>query len=145
MSEMVSAIKVHDESFLVTSLIERCPKTMMLRELVQNALEAAKEAPNGRRLVTIDSMDVGMPAPKLCIWNTGPGMDAEKLVTICNIASSHGKQLGLSENFGMGAKVASLPSNQIGMRYRSCRKGIVSEVILCKKKRGLWPTKEERA
>ncbi len=33
----------------------------------------------------------------------------------------------------MGAKVASLPSNQRGMRYRSCKNGRVHEVILCKR------------
>jgi hypothetical protein len=33
----------------------------------------------------------------------------------------------------MGAKVASLPSNKHGMRYRSCKDGRVSEVILCKR------------
>jgi hypothetical protein len=32
----------------------------------------------------------------------------------------------------MGAKVASLPSNQRGIRYRSCKRGRVHEVILCK-------------
>ncbi|MCP6514024.1 hypothetical protein NL469_27790, partial [Klebsiella pneumoniae] len=36
-------------------------------------------------------------------------------------------------NFGMGAKVASLPSNQHGMRYRSCRDGVVHEVVLGKR------------
>lgn len=33
----------------------------------------------------------------------------------------------------MGAKVASLPSNQLGMRYRSCKDGHVHQVILCKR------------
>ena len=33
----------------------------------------------------------------------------------------------------MGAKVASLPSNQRGIRYRSCKRGRVHEVILCKR------------
>jgi hypothetical protein len=33
----------------------------------------------------------------------------------------------------MGAKVASLPSNQRGIRYRSCKLGRVHEVILCKR------------
>ena len=36
-------------------------------------------------------------------------------------------------NFGMGAKVASLPSNTLGMRYRSCRDGVVSQVVLGKR------------
>jgi hypothetical protein len=41
--------------------------------------------------------------------------------------------MSLAGNFGIGAKVASLPSNQLGMRYRSCKNGCVNEVILCKR------------
>jgi hypothetical protein len=128
----VTALEVADEDFLVASLIERCPKTMMVRELMMNALEAAYFAPEGRRLVeisvvTIDGID------KLAIWNTGPGMDASELLKVSNIASSLGKEKSLTGNFGMGAKVASLPSNQRGMRYRSCKNARVHEVILCKR------------
>ena len=32
----VTKLRVGDEDFLVTSMIERCPKSMMLRELVKN-------------------------------------------------------------------------------------------------------------
>jgi hypothetical protein len=34
-------IAKENEDFVVASMIERCPKTMMIRELVMNALEAA--------------------------------------------------------------------------------------------------------
>jgi len=128
----VTALEVLDEEFLVASLIERCPKTAMIRELMMNALEAAQHAPAGRRLVEISSQSID-GVPKLAMWNTGPGMDAAELTRICNIASSIGKQKSLTGNFGMGAKVASLPSNQRGMRYRSCKNGCVHEVILCKR------------
>jgi hypothetical protein len=128
----VTALEVVDEEFLVASLIERCPKTAMIRELMMNALEAAQHAPAGRRLVEISSQPID-GASKLTMWNTGPGMDAAELQHICNIASSIGKQKSLTGNFGMGAKVASLPSNQRGMRYRSCKNGCVHEVILCKR------------
>lgn len=128
----VTALEVVDEAFLVTTLIERCPKTAMIRELMMNALEAARHAPVGRRLVEISAQPID-GALKLTMWNTGPGMDAAELQRICNIASSIGKQKSLTGNFGMGAKVASLPSNQRGMRYRSCKNGRVHEVILCKR------------
>jgi hypothetical protein len=128
----VAALRVADEDFLVASMIERCPKTMMIRELVMNALEAAKQAPLDRRLVEISPVQID-EVTKLAIWNTGPGMDGHELRKICDIASSLGKERSLSGNFGMGAKVASLPSNQRGMRYRSCKAGRVHEVILCKR------------
>ena len=128
----VTALEVVDEPFLIASLIERCPKTAMIRELMMNALEAARHAPEGRRLVEISAQQID-GASKLTMWNTGPGMDAAELHRICNIASSIGKEKSLTGNFGMGAKVASLPSNQRGMRYRSCKNGRVHEVILCKR------------
>ncbi len=128
----VTALEVADEDFLIASLIERCPKAMMVRELMMNALEAAQHAPEGNRLVEISAMPMD-GVDKLVIWNTGPGMDDNELLKICNIASSLGKEKSLTGNFGMGAKVASLPSNQRGMRYRSCKNGRVHEVILCKR------------
>lgn len=128
----VAPLKVGDEDFLVASMIERCPKTMMLRELAMNALEAARHAPEGHRLVEIRPYEDN-GASKLVIWNTGAGMNALELHQMCDIAASIGKEKSLTGNFGMGAKVASLPSNQHGMRYRSCKDGAVSEVILCKR------------
>ena len=128
----VTALEVADEDFLIASLIERCPKSMMIRELMMNALEAAQHAPEGHRFVEISTMPMD-GVDKLVIWNTGPGMDDHELLKICNIASSLGKEKSLTGNFGMGAKVASLPSNQRGMRYRSCKNGRVHEVILCKR------------
>src|SRR5258708_32799306 len=128
----VTPLQVADESFIVASMIERCPKTMMIREPMKNALEAVPSAPDGRRLVEISAVPVD-GVSKLVIWNTGLGMDAKELLAICDIASSLGKEKSLTGNFGMGAKVASLPSNQRGMRYRSCKNGRVHEVILCKR------------
>jgi hypothetical protein len=123
---------VGDEDFLVASMIERCPKVMMLRELLKNALEAASRAEPGSRRVEIAAATVD-GARKLRLWNTGPGMNAEELFRMCDIASSIGKEKGLDRNFGMGAKVASLPSNQHGLRYRSCQGGQVHEVTLGKR------------
>jgi len=131
-SDTLSALRVADEGFLVASLIERCPRTMMLRELVRNAIEAALTAPRGQRRVEIGAVAVAGVA-KLRIWNTGRGMSAGELHRMCDIASSIGKPHGLDGNFGMGAKVAALPSNQHGLRYRSCREGVVHEVILGKR------------
>ncbi len=128
-SPSVSPLHVADEAFLVASTIERCPKTMMLRELVMNALEAAGEAPPGSRNVELRAVRID-GTPKLRIWNTGPGMTAAELHAICDLASSLHKETGLDRNFGMGAKVASLPSNRHGLRYRSCRAGTVSQVML---------------
>jgi hypothetical protein len=128
----VSAIRVDDQAFLVSSTIERCPKVMMIRELSKNAIESAAQAPSDARRVEF-SVTAVHGVPKLTIWNTGPGMDDEELSRMTNLAASIGKQKGLDKNFGMGAKVASLPSNRHGIRYRSCKSGTVHEVILCER------------
>ena len=125
----VTQLRVGDESFLVASMIERCPKLMMLRELVRNALEAAATAPAGARQVRLSAIPIE-GVPKLAIWNTGRGMDAAELFGMCDIAASIRKEHRLDQNFGMGAKVASLPSNRHGLRYRSCHDGVVHEVLL---------------
>lgn len=131
----VDPLTIRDIDFTVARQIEQCPKTMMLRELVMNALEAAAKAAPDTRKVIIKAKRLPQiaDADKLAIWNTGPGMTSEDLDHICDLAASLGKEMALEGNFGMGAKVASLPSNHLGMRYRSCRDGVVSQVILGKR------------
>jgi tetratricopeptide (TPR) repeat protein len=127
--KILAPLRVNNEPFLVASTIDRCPKTMMLRELVINAIEAACQAAPQRKRIEIGYQEVA-GAAKLSIWNTGPGMSAVELDRICDIASSLGKDVSLDGNFGMGAKVASLPSNKNGLVIRSCKNGQVSQVIL---------------
>jgi hypothetical protein len=133
--KQITPITIRDIDFTVSRQIEQCPKTMMLRELVMNAIEAAAKAPAGQRVVEIKGKEVAEcgAARKLAIWNTGPGMSSTELDHICDLAASLGKDMALEGNFGMGAKVASLPSNTLGMRYRSCQDGVVSQVILGKR------------
>ncbi len=125
----LTRLQIGDEGFLVSSLIERCPRVMMLRELVRNALEAAETAPDGARTVRIDAVPIN-GVPKLRIRNSGRGMDAAELFTMADLAASIRKTQALDGNFGMGAKVASLPSNRLGLRYRSCQDGIVRAMLL---------------
>jgi hypothetical protein len=129
MSGSVTRLRVDDEAFLVASLIERCPKVMMLRELVQNAIDAAVLAPAGEGRVELFAIE-GDGTRKLAIRNTGPGMDANDLFRMGDLAASLGKVHALDGNFGMGAKVASLTSNRLGLRYRSCRGFRVHEMTL---------------
>jgi hypothetical protein len=128
-SSMIVPLRVANEAFLVSSMIERCPKTMMVRELVVNGVEATAHAAPGHRQVVI-GWRMHEEVRKLLIWNTGPGLNAAELLQITDLASSLRKQNSLDQNFGMGAKVASLPSNRHGLRYRSCVGGRVSEVVM---------------
>lgn len=70
----ITPLTIGDVGFTVSRQIEQCPKTMMLRELVMNAVEAAAKAPDRRRVVDIKGKTVAEcgSARKLTIWNTGP-------------------------------------------------------------------------
>ena len=83
----IAPLRVANEAFLVASMIERCPRTMMMRELVMNALEAAALARPGERSIVIGARP-HEGARKLWIWNTGPGLDAAELLQITDLASS---------------------------------------------------------
>jgi tetratricopeptide (TPR) repeat protein len=125
----ISPLRIANEAFLIASTIERCPRQMMLRELVMNALEAAAQATDAPKSVKIDAVPVD-GTPKLRIWNTGRGLTAAELLQISDLSSSLFKTVALDGNFGMGAKAASLASNKRGLRYRSCRLGQVSQILL---------------
>ena len=122
------ALKISDVAFVVTSQIERAPHWTMFRELTMNALEAASRA-SGEKIVHWTT-GTYKGVRKAVIWNTGPGMDAAELKAATDLACEINKSLGLDENFGVGAKVSSLSNNKHGMRFRSCKVGRVSEVIL---------------
>ena len=122
------AIDIFDVQFMVTSQIDRAPQSTMVRELAMNAVEAAAKA-KGEKIVHWTSAP-WKGTRKAVIWNTGPGMDAAELKAATRLACEIDKKLGLDKNFGVGAKVSSLRNNRVGMRFRSCKAGKVSEVIL---------------
>lgn len=57
-------------------------------------------------------------------------MSEAELRVATNLSSSINKQLALDENFGIGAKVSGLTINPEGIRYRSCKDGVVHEVTI---------------
>ncbi len=122
------ALWIADVSFMVTSQIERAPHWTMIRELTMNAVEAAARA-SGEKIVHWTTAEVD-GVRKAVIYNTGPGMDAGQLKAATDLACTIDKSLGLDRNFGVGAKVSSLGSNRLGLRFRSCKAGRVSEVML---------------
>jgi hypothetical protein len=122
------ALRIADVPFSVTTQIQRAPHWTMIRELTMNAIEAAAKA-TGEKLVQWTTREID-GVRKAVICNTGPGMDARQLKAATDLACRVEKSLGIDENFGVGAKVSSLASNQCGMRFRSCKNGKVSEVIL---------------
>ena len=140
---MVS-LAIANTTGLITREIEQAPADMMARELIQNAIEASKRSKTPKiYCMETDPADFGITyypfdnqpsysKKKLTFWNNGSGMSATELRNAVDLASSIGKIQGLLGNFGIGAKIAALSSNQKGMIWVSCKDSIVSLVFLLK-------------
>ncbi|MGO7910679.1 hypothetical protein ACC702_03755 [Rhizobium ruizarguesonis] len=122
-------LTIEDDRFLINRLIGQAPRSTLVREFFMNAQESAALAPEGHRLVRIFPTTID-DVRKLTFWNTGPGMDATELRIATNLSASIGKKMSLSENFGIGAKVSGLTVSPAGIRYRSCKEGLVHEVTI---------------
>lgn len=122
-------LKIGDGTFLVNRLIQQAPVDTLVREFFKNAEENAALAPEGQRRVEIYPVDVD-GVRKLAFWNTGIGMDEGDLRLATDISSSVNKTMSLDGNFGIGAKVSGLTMSPEGIRYRSCKAGIVHECVI---------------
>ncbi len=71
-------------------------------------------------------------ASKLCLIDTGIGMDEIELRENINKLASSGKELGDAANFGVGAKISAAIHNQLGIVYISWKDGRGIMAILCK-------------
>lgn len=122
-------LKIHDERFLINRLIDQAPKSTLIREFFKNAEESASTAPESDRKIRVYPVMIGN-VRKLAFWNTGTGMDDEELRRATDLSSSINKEMSLDGNFGIGAKVSGLTMSKDGIRYRSCKNGVVNEVTI---------------
>jgi hypothetical protein len=117
-------VGIGNESFFITAVMKDCPVHAVIRELIQNAIEASGP---GSRIEWFAFEWEG--TPKLGLYNAGAGMSPEELELRMNIASS-GRRLGYDANFGQGAKMSAGAASPYGLVYRSCHQGRVSELWL---------------
>ena len=122
-------LNISDKTFLVNRLIQQAPVGTLIREFFKNADENAALAPKDNRKIEIYPVEID-GVRKLAFWNTGIGMDELELKKATDLSSSVNKQMALDENFGIGAKVSGLTMSKHGIRYRSCKNGSVSEIII---------------
>lgn len=122
-------LTIDDKRFLINRLIKQAPTGTLIREFFKNADENAGLAPeNDRKIQIYPVMIEGIR--KVAFWNTGVGMDDAELRKATNLSSSINKKMALDENFGIGAKVSGLTVSPEGIRYRSCKDGVVNEVTI---------------
>ncbi|MGP1398077.1 MAG: hypothetical protein ACTS3R_21430 [Inquilinaceae bacterium] len=115
--------------FLVDRLNQDCSPLQFLRELTKNSIEGIQrlENPVGEIRWDVDwnRFDlVGPDSPqKLCVVDTGIGMNGEEMVEYINKLSSSIHKQSASGNFGVGAKISAAPLNPEGLVYLSWKAG----------------------
>ena len=120
-------LKINDITFTINRLIAQAPRETMIREFIKNAEENAALLPEGQGKVWVyPTMINGVR--KISFKNNGIGMDDNELKTMSDFSSSINKTLSLDENFGIGAKVSGLAVSPLGLRYRSCKNGIINQM-----------------
>ncbi|WP_417322323.1 hypothetical protein [Erythrobacter aureus] len=122
-------LNIRDKRFLINRLIEQAPVSTLVREFFKNADESAAGAASGNRRIEIYPTVIE-GVRKLTFWNTGTGMDDRELKQATELSSSINKEMALDGNFGIGAKVSGLTMSREGIRYRSCKNGVVNEVVI---------------
>ncbi|GMN13055.1 hypothetical protein [Altererythrobacter sp. MTPC7] len=122
-------LNIRDKRFLINRLIEQAPVDTLVREFFKNADESAVGADLGNRRIEVYPTVID-GVRKLTFWNTGTGMDDKELKQATDLSSSINKEMALDGNFGIGAKVSGLTMSREGIRYRSCKDGIVNEVVI---------------
>lgn len=122
-------LTIDDKRFLINRLIRQAPTDTLVREFFKNADESAASAAEGSRLILIHPVEID-GVRKVAFWNTGVGMDDKDLRKATNLSSSINKEMALDQNFGIGAKVSGLTASPEGIRYRSCKDGVVNEVTI---------------
>lgn len=104
-----------------------------LRELTQNSIEAIQALPPGSNghlgwgysQKIFDQTGV----KKLSITDNGIGMTGPDMVRLINKVYASGKTQSLDGNFGVGAKITTIPKSPAGVIYKSWRDGVGSMIV----------------
>lgn len=115
-------------------------RQLMIRELRQNAIDSAINAKNPRiEWLGVDPLDFGLKIvsskdkqeySKLCVWNTGPGLNPKNLRKATDLGVLINKKLGIHANQGRGFKYCGLGPNEFGIVFASSCNGKLSRTLM---------------
>jgi hypothetical protein len=126
------AMRVANIAFLLDRLAADTPPNQQIRELTQNAIEAIQRRQSGgdpdEGIIRWDvdwDHRTRVGEFKLSIVDNGDGMSPEEMEEYLNALAVQGasQNQGISQNFGVGAKVTALYRNRHGLVYQSWRGG----------------------
>ena len=121
------AMRVANIAFLLDRLAADTPPNQQIRELTQNAIEAIQRRQKTDASDGVIRWDVDWDhlkrtgAYKLSVVDTGDGMTPAQMLDYLNALAVQGanETQGISENFGVGAKITALHRNSYGLVYQS--------------------------
>ena len=129
------ALAFDPDPYSVTSFVDRthkeCSNLQWLRELVMNSIEGILATGlQGEIFIHSISQDMGEginKVRKLAITDTGEGIAEDELYSSFKVGLT---TRGRDGNYGVGAKISSIPLNPAGMIYRSLVDGgVLRELI----------------
>ena len=132
-------MRVANIAFLLDRLAADTPPNQQIRELTENALEAIeRRQKSGDPSEGIIRWDVDWDnlkrtnQYKLSIVDNGDGMTSQQMLEYLNALAVQGanQTQGISQNFGVGAKITALHRNSHGLVYQSWHDGKGSMVKL---------------
>jgi hypothetical protein len=123
---MAMKVDITGASNFVNRMFEACGNYQWAREFLKNSLEAgATKVEFGIEWQAVEQSGVY----RRTIADNGHGMTSEELRSFFSTLGVGSKKIGgLHENFGVGAKVASLPWNPDGLVVLSYRDGVASMI-----------------
>lgn len=142
MSNLIQPMSIDDRGmgFIIERQYADCSRNQLIREYAQNGFEAiAKSGGTGLVIWDFDHAFYELlGVMKLCCIDTGCGMDGETMLILLNQLSSSGAEQSLDGNFGLGAKIAAIPINPLGIIYRSWINGRGYMITIVKENDGSY-------
>ena len=132
----IDKLKYNSQNVSIAREIQKYPIHLGIREAIQNAIEG--DGNTGASDIQIIPLNMSASeqtgkASKFAIWDNGPGMTADALKKLTDMASSTKPMRGTNNpNFGRGEIAATLSYNEYGIFWISCRDGRINLVWLRK-------------
>ena len=135
-------MSVDNIGFLLDRLGQDCAPLKYLRELTQNSIEAILRAGGKGEIIwdvdwTTYELTDGPRVMKLCITDNGYGMTGDEMVKYINQLSSSLSSQSMSGNYGVGAKIAAVTRNPLGVLYLSWKDKVGAHIHMLKHRIGV--------
>ena len=132
----IDKLRYESQNVSIAREIQKYPKHLGIREIIQNSIEGdGKTGATDIQILSLQTNASGLTgnAPKFAVWDNGPGMDANSLKKLTDMASSTKQMRGTNnDNFGRGEIVSTLSYNSYGVWWISCKDGKINIVWIQK-------------